>query len=87
MDVNQTVHPALLKFDPELNRIDDGGKELRDGISAAVLVGDTLWVACDETTRLDRLTRERGQRNDNCARVPEYELRLNFVLNFRACAV
>lgn len=68
--MNQTVNPALLKFDPELNRIDDGGKELRDGISAAVLVGDTLWVACDETTRLDRLTRERGGSYDSHQKFP-----------------
>jgi hypothetical protein len=63
--MKQTAHPALLKFDPELNRIDDGDKELRDGISAAVLVGDTLWAACDETTRLERLTRGREDGYDS----------------------
>ena len=51
---------ALLKFDPSLNRIDNGKKELRDGLSAVVAIGDTLWLACDETTRLERLTRSRG---------------------------
>ncbi len=68
--MNQTARPAVLKFDPELNRIDDGGKELRDGISAAVLAGDTLWVACDETTRLDRLTSERGGGYDRHRKFP-----------------
>ena len=53
MNSNQII----LKFDSILNRLDDKGKELRDGLSGVVLVKDTLWLACDETTRLDRLTR------------------------------
>ena len=60
MSTQQEARPALLKLDPALNRLDDEGKEFRDGLSAAVLAGDTLWLACDETTRLDRLTREGG---------------------------
>lgn len=60
MNTEQNSRPALLKFDPALNRLDDEGKELRDGLSAAALVGETLWLACDETTRLERLTRGRG---------------------------
>ena len=43
----QPARPALLKFDPDLSLIDDGEKDIRDGISAAVLADDTLWVACD----------------------------------------
>ncbi|HLM55881.1 MAG TPA: DUF3616 domain-containing protein [Pyrinomonadaceae bacterium] len=60
MSMKETARAALLRFDPALNRLDDEGKELRDGLSAAVLVGDTLWLACDETTRLERLTRAGG---------------------------
>jgi Protein of unknown function (DUF3616) len=50
------MHPAFLRFDPDLDRLDKD-KQLRDGISAAVLVENTLWVAGDETTRLERLSR------------------------------
>lgn len=60
MTTKETARPALLKFDPALDPLDDEGKQLRDGLSAAVLDGDTLWLACDETTRLERLTRDRG---------------------------
>lgn len=65
MSHEPTARPALLKFDPKLNRLDDEGKELRDGISAAVFKGGALWVACDETTRLERLTRGRGEEYGN----------------------
>ncbi|MCM3904958.1 MAG: DUF3616 domain-containing protein [Pyrinomonadaceae bacterium] len=51
------AQPAFLKFDPNLDRLDKD-KSLRDGLSAAVLVENTLWVAGDETTRLERLSRE-----------------------------
>lgn len=62
--------PALLKFDPALDRLDDEGKELRDGLSALALVGDTLWLACDETTRLDCLTRAEGDIYDGHEQFP-----------------
>jgi hypothetical protein len=32
-------------------------EELTGGLSAAVFVGDDLWVACDELTSVERLTR------------------------------
>lgn len=32
-------------------------KELRDGLSVALLIGNTLWVANDETASLERLSR------------------------------
>lgn len=70
MSTEQNSRHALLKFDPDLNRLDDEGKELRDGLSAAVLDGDTLWLACDETTRLERLTRDRGEVFHAHARFP-----------------
>ena len=55
--MNKTSHPVSLKFDPDLDRLDKD-KHLRDGLSAVVLVGDTLWLAGDETTRVERLLRE-----------------------------
>lgn len=40
---------AMLSFDPAL-------ASLRDGLSVAQQISDTLWVANDETTSLERLT-------------------------------
>jgi hypothetical protein len=49
-----------LEFDPKLE--DKGGaKPLRDGLSAALQVGDTLWVANDESTSLERLSLANGR--------------------------
>jgi len=49
-----------LKFDPDLNQLREE-KELRDGLSAVVKVGDTLWFANDEALRLERLSlKEKG---------------------------
>lgn len=48
---------VLLEFDPELNKLGKN-KKLRDGLSAVVQIGDTLWVANDETLSLERLTRQ-----------------------------
>lgn len=48
---------VLLRFDPNLDRLDED-KRLRDGLSALVLLDATLWVAGDETTRIERLSRE-----------------------------
>jgi Protein of unknown function (DUF3616) len=47
---------VLLEFDPNLNKLSKG-KELRDGLSVVVQIGDTLWVANDETVSLERLSR------------------------------
>ncbi|WHZ29379.1 MAG: hypothetical protein OJF51_004181 [Nitrospira sp.] len=46
---------VLLEFDPELNAFGKD-KSLRDGLSAAVRIRDTLWVANDETISLERLS-------------------------------
>lgn len=43
-----------LSFHPKLNRITKG-KGLRDGLSAVAQIADTLWVANDEGTSLERL--------------------------------
>ncbi|WP_432783374.1 DUF3616 domain-containing protein [Pseudomonas corrugata] len=40
---------AMLRFDPAF-------ASLRDGLSVAQQIGNTLWVANDETTNLERLT-------------------------------
>lgn len=40
---------VMLRFDPAL-------ASLRDGLSVALQIGNTLWVANDETTHLERLT-------------------------------
>lgn len=45
---------VLLEFDPELNAFGKD-KSLRDGLSVAVQIGDSLWVANDETISLERL--------------------------------
>lgn len=45
---------VTLTFNPKLNRISTN-KNLQDGLSAVVQIGDTLWVANDEGTSLERL--------------------------------
>jgi hypothetical protein len=57
--MNPGLRHVLLQFDPALNRTPDG-KEERGDLSVAVEIGDTLWVASDETVRLTRLAR-RGE--------------------------
>jgi hypothetical protein len=44
-----------LEFDPVLDDA-KGRKELRDGLSAVLQVGPTLWVANDESSTVERLT-------------------------------
>ena len=44
----------LLQFDASLDDA-KGRKELRDGLSAVQQIGDTLWVANDESSTLERL--------------------------------
>lgn len=62
----QPTGTARIKFKSKLN---DMGKdaELRHGLSAVVQIGNTLWVANDEATTLERLTL-RGQDNDGIYR-------------------
>lgn len=49
------THIVLLEFDSKLNGIGKG-KKLSDGLSVVAQIGDTLWVANDETISLERLT-------------------------------
>ena len=45
-----------LEFDKKLS-LNAAGKHVRDGLSAAIILGDNLWIACDERSTLERLTR------------------------------
>ncbi|RSK37292.1 DUF3616 domain-containing protein [Hymenobacter metallilatus] len=45
-----------LRFNPKLSR-NSQGDDVRDGLSAAVLTGENLWLCCDEATTLERLRR------------------------------
>jgi len=52
------MHPSnivLLEFHPERDDLSPG-KELRNGLSVALRMGDTLWVANDESLTIERLT-------------------------------
>ena len=52
------MHPSnivLLEFHPERDEL-CYGKELRDGLSVALRMGNSLWVANDESVSLERLT-------------------------------
>jgi hypothetical protein len=58
------ISTLLLEFHPDR---DDLGKdkELRDGLSVAVQIGDTLWVTNDETISLERLSLVAGGNTGN----------------------
>jgi hypothetical protein len=52
------MHPSnivLLEFHPERDEL-SYGKELRDGLSVALRMGDSLWLANDESVSIERLT-------------------------------
>lgn len=52
------MHPSnivLLEFHPERDELSPG-KELRDGLSVALRMGRTLWLANDESVSIERLT-------------------------------
>ena len=54
------MHPSnivLLEFHPERYDLSPG-KELRNGLSVALRMGDTLWLANDESLSIERLTLE-----------------------------
>ena len=55
-----TVKTAFLQFSPDQNNLGQG-KELRAGLSAVVQIGDTLWLANDETTSLELLSLVTGE--------------------------
>ncbi|QCR22532.1 DUF3616 domain-containing protein [Pontibacter sp. SGAir0037] len=45
-----------LCFSPDLS-LNAEGKHVREGLSTAMLLGDNLWLSCDERTTIERLTR------------------------------
>ncbi len=53
-----------LEFNPEGNYLGKD-KKLRDGLSVVVQIGDTLWVANDETISLERLSLMAGNSAGN----------------------
>ena len=55
---------VLLEFNPERDDLGQN-KELRDGLSAVVQIGDTLWVTNDETISLERLSLVAGGNTGN----------------------
>ena len=55
------ARPLALTFDPQLDEL-SSRKELRDGLSAVLQVGRTLWVANDESSTVERLTLEGEER-------------------------
>jgi hypothetical protein len=59
-----TTSVVLLEFRPELNDLGKD-KKLTEGLSAAVQIGDTLWVTNDETTSLERLSLVEGGNSSN----------------------
>jgi hypothetical protein len=57
-----TAQNLVLEFDPAAAAIGKG-KNLRDGLSVAAQIGESLWVANDETISLERLTLNRSGEN------------------------
>lgn len=45
---------TTLNFNPQVS-YNEAGKHVRDGLSAAILTGDYLWLSCDERSTLERL--------------------------------
>jgi hypothetical protein len=60
-----TTSVVLLEFNPERDDLVKN-KELRDGLSVVVQIGDTLWVTNDETISLERLLLVDGINAGNC---------------------
>jgi len=51
---------VVLQFDPALDRLPSGNR-LSKGVSAAVAIGDALWLAHDETVAIECLRRVPGK--------------------------
>ena len=63
---------VVLQFDPRRDGL-TRGKSLRDGLSVAVQVGNTLWVANDETVSLERLSLAGGGRGGKVRYARDHE--------------
>jgi hypothetical protein len=62
----------LFKFSAQLNKFGKG-KQLRDGLSVAVQIEDTLWTANDETVSLERFTLTKSEHSDEYERAENHE--------------
>lgn len=51
---------VLMEFHPDQDDLAKG-KQLRDGLSVALQIGDSLWLANDEAVTLERLTLVKGE--------------------------
>ena len=49
-----TKKTITLSFDNDIS-FNEAGKHVRDGLSAAIRIGDYLWLCCDERVSLERL--------------------------------
>jgi len=63
---------ATFEFDP--NRLTIGNDDLRDGLSGVVFDGQSLWLACDEGCRLERLSQSGSSGLQFASHVP-FELK------------
>jgi Protein of unknown function (DUF3616) len=70
---------ALLEFNPELNKLSKD-KGLRDGLSCVLQIGNTLWVANDETISLERLSGQRPSREGSHTYSEHTQFALNELL-------
>ena len=68
--MNVVSRSVILKFQPT----PEGIKPPRDALSVVVRIGEQLWLASDETTSLERLTRSEDGRFENHASSPLDEL-------------
>ena len=57
---------SMVKFGSALLVFNEADAHLRDGLSAVVQIGNTLWVANDESLSLERFTLREGTSPDEC---------------------
>lgn len=50
------ANKIILQFDDKLSSVKD--EHLRDGLSAALITGNDLWLGCDERTTIERLSKK-----------------------------
>ncbi|QPK64224.1 DUF3616 domain-containing protein [Methylomonas sp. LL1] len=67
---------VLLQFDPALNQLGNG-KRLAGGLSVVTRIGDTLWLANDETASLERLTLFKTDQNTQFIGLNHCQFRLS----------
>ncbi|MCU0416404.1 MAG: DUF3616 domain-containing protein [Cytophagaceae bacterium] len=62
----------LLSFDPKIETV--SGKPFRDGLSSIAVIGETIWVTCDESVSIERLQLQKngGYGGHTSFRVSDY---------------